>query len=199
MSYIEFIGTIFYLASVILIAQKKMLTWPVGIISVILYGVLFYQIQLYSDTIEQIYYLGASFYGWIFWNKNKEETISSIDFHLSKPKILMIWSGSTFIASLIVTVFMMNIHNILPEMFPIPASFPFLDALTTVMSFVAMFLMAQKKIESWVYWVIVDIIGVVLYFVKGVKFISILYVILLLIAIRGAYKWNKESKLTVTD
>ncbi|MBN2436723.1 MAG: nicotinamide mononucleotide transporter [Spirochaetes bacterium] len=53
--------------------------------------------------------------------------------------------------------------------------------------------------ESWVYWIIVDIIGVVLYFVKGVKFISLLYIILLLIAMRGAYKWNKESKLTVTD
>jgi nicotinamide mononucleotide transporter len=198
MSYIEFIGTIFYLASVILIAQKKMLTWPIGIISVILYGILFYQIQLYSDTIEQIYYLGASVYGWIFWNKNKEGKTSSTDFHLSKPKTLMIWCGSTFLVTIVVTVFMMNIHNILPTIFPIPASFPFWDALTTVMSFVAMFLMAQKRIESWAYWIIVDIIGIILYFVKDVKFISLLYVILLIIAVRGAYKWYKDSKTETT-
>lgn len=195
MSYIEFIGTIFYLASVILIAQKKMLTWPIGIISVILYGILFYQIQLYSDTIEQIYYLGASVYGWIFWNKSKGAESSSNDFRFSEPKTLIFWCGLTLLASLILTVFMMNIHNILPAIFPVPASFPFWDALTTVMSFVAMFLMARKRIESWGYWIIVDIIGVILYYVKDVKFISLLYVILLIIAVRGAYKWNIESKV----
>jgi nicotinamide mononucleotide transporter len=192
MSYIEFIGTLFYLASVILIAQKKMITWPIGIISVILYGILFYQIQLYSDTIEQIYYLGASVYGWIFWKKNNEE--NKTHFHVSKPKTLLIWCGSTLFISLIVTVLMLNIHNILPTIFPAPASFPFWDALTTVMSFVAMFLMARKRVESWVYWIIVDIIGIILYFVKDVKFISLLYVILLFITIRGAYKWYKDSK-----
>ena len=54
MSYIEFIGTILYLWSVWLIARKQMLTWPVGIVSVLLYMALFYQIRLYSDTVEQI-------------------------------------------------------------------------------------------------------------------------------------------------
>ena len=88
---------------------------------------------------------------------------------------------------------MANIHNIFPYLFPEPASFPFLDALTTVMSFIAMFLMAQKRIESWIYWIIVDVIGIILYFIKDVKFISLLYVMLLIIAIRGFVKWHKES------
>lgn len=199
MSYIELIGTILYLASVILIAQKKMLTWPIGIISVILFGVLFYQIQLYSDTIEQIYYLGASVYGWIFWNKNKEENETSTHFHLSSMKEVSIWAGATIVMSLIVTVLMLNIHNIFPAVFPEPASFPFWDALTTVMSFVAMFLMAQKRVESWVYWIIVDVIGIILYFVKDVKFVSLLYVVLLVIAIRGAIKWYQESNEKIAE
>lgn len=194
MSYIEFIGTIFYLASVILIAQKKMLTWPVGIISVILYGILFYQIQLYSDTIEQFYYLGASIYGWIFWQKNRESGSGTTDFHFSSPKHLASFAGLTLALTMIVTLFMMNIHTLLPVIFPKPASFPFWDALTTVMSFVAMFLLAQKRIESWIYWIIVDVIGVVLYYNKDVKFIALLYLILLLIAIRGAVKWVMDSR-----
>ena len=49
----------------------RLLTWPIGIISVVLFGVLFYQIQLYSDTLEQFYYLGASVYGWWFWEKDQ--------------------------------------------------------------------------------------------------------------------------------
>jgi len=58
-SYIEFAGTVLYLWSVWLIARRRMLTWPVGIVSVLLYMALFYQIRLYSDAPEQLYYLGA--------------------------------------------------------------------------------------------------------------------------------------------
>ena len=55
MSYIEFVGTVLYLWSVWLIARRRVLTWPVGIVSVLLYMALFYQIRLYSDSLEQIY------------------------------------------------------------------------------------------------------------------------------------------------
>src|ERR671919_305382 len=73
MSYIELIGTVLYLWSVWLIAKRRVLTWPVGIVSVLLYMILFYQIRLYSDAIEQVYYIGASIYGWIVWNHSRNE------------------------------------------------------------------------------------------------------------------------------
>ena len=73
MSYVELVGTILYLWSVWLISRRQILTWPVGIVSVILYMLLFYQIRLYSDFLEQIYYLGASVYGWIVWNKSVDD------------------------------------------------------------------------------------------------------------------------------
>lgn len=88
---------------------------------------------------------------------------------------------------------MSQIHTILPRLFPEQASFPYLDALTTIMSFTAMWLMAQKRIESWYYWIVVDIIGIWLYYVKEVKFIALLYVILLLIAINGSISWLKTN------
>jgi len=195
MSYLEFAGTLFYLWSVWLIAQKKMLTWPIGIIAVILFGILFYQIQLYSDTIEQFYYLGVSIYGWLFWKKELKITESAeIDVRVSSYRVIVIWAVITIAATVVVTVFMKNIHLMLPVLFPVPASYPFLDALTTMMSFVAMFLMAQKRIESWIYWIIVDIIGIGLYFVKNVKFISLLYVILLVLAIKGFWVWRNSLK-----
>ena len=61
-----------------------------------------------------------------------------------------------------------------------------------LMSFVAMFLMAQKRIESWVYWIIVDAIGIVLYHTKNVQFVALLYVVLLLIAISGLLSWIRS-------
>ena len=89
---------------------------------------------------------------------------------------------------------MSRVHLWLPVLFPEAASFPYLDALTTIMSFTAMWLMARKRIESWHYWIVVDIIGIWLYYVKEVRFISLLYVILLIMAINGLRMWHKTFK-----
>jgi nicotinamide mononucleotide transporter len=197
MSYVEFFGTILYLLSAWLIAKKNMLTWPVGIVSVILYLFLFYQIHLYSDALEQLYYLGASFYGWWYWKKNlKKNDEKSVKIRWSERNTILIWIGVTLVGSVILTLIVSRLHEIIPNVFQEAASFPFLDSLTTVMSFTAMFLMAQKRVESWVYWIIVDVIGIVLYFVKDVKLISLLYVALLVIASNGLLSWAKDVKGT---
>jgi len=195
MSYIELVGTLLYLWSVLLISKKNMLTWPVGIISVILYAFLFYQIRLYSDAIEQVYYLGASIYGWWYWKKGlQDQDDGTVIVGVSQVRIMIFWAAGTLVLSIIVSLFMKRIHLIMPLLFPEPASYPFIDALTTIMSFSAMFLMARKRIESWVYWIIVDIIGIWLYYVKEVKFISLLYVILLFMAANGLRMWYMGLK-----
>lgn len=197
MSYIEFTGTLLYLWSVWLISRKNMLTWPIGIISVILFFFLFYQIRLYSDALEQIYYLGASIYGWRYWKKdlkNSEDKDKEVKVILSPARLIVLWAFATIIISIITSFIMQRIHVFFPVLFPEPASYPFIDALTTIMSFAAMFLMAQKRIESWVYWIIVDIIGIWLYFVKDVKFLSLLYVILLCMALNGLRTWSKKNR-----
>jgi nicotinamide mononucleotide transporter len=194
MSYVEFIGTIFYLWSVWLISKRNILTWPIGIISVLLYMILFYQIRLYSDTIEQVYYLGASIYGWWVWNRSPQDNGQITDVKYSSSRNLVLWVVITAIVSVVFGFVMTRIHIWLPVIFPEAASFPYLDAITTIMSFSAMWLMAQKKTESWIYWIIVDVIGIWLYFVKDVKFISLLYVVLLFMAFNGLRMWYKASQ-----
>lgn len=194
MSYVEFIGTIFYLWSVWLISRRRVLTWPIGIISVLLYMALFYQIRLYSDALEQVYYLGASVYGWIIWHRSPKEDGQITDINYSNKQGLMVWIAVTAVVSILTGILMSRIHILLPGIFPEAASFPYLDALTTIMSFSAMWLMAQKKTESWIYWIIVDVIGIWLYFVKDVKFISLLYVILLVLAVNGLRTWRTTAQ-----
>ena len=200
LSYIELIGTLLYLWSVWLISKRNILTWPIGILSVVLYMMLFYQIQLYSDTIEQFYYLGASIFGWWVWNNSPKEDGKIVDVKFSTYKSFAFWIILTVVISIITGFLMSNIHEILPAIFPEPASFPYLDAATTIMSFVAMWLMARKRIESWVYWIIVDVIGIWLYFIKEVKFISLLYIILLIMAVNGFLGWRKVyQKQKISD
>jgi nicotinamide mononucleotide transporter len=202
MSYIEAVGTVLYLWSVWLIAKRKMLTWPIGILSVVLYALLFYQIRLYSDAIEQIYYIGASIYGWWHWSKAPRDhgTVSGVGF--SGSRSILFYVVLTLFLSAVVGTIMSRIHILAPVIFPEEASFPYLDAFTTIMSFTAMWLMARQRTESWIYWIIVDIIGIGLYYSKDVKFVALLYVILLVLASKGLVEWlggNQKEKPAAMD
>ncbi len=198
MSYIEFFGTLFTIWCVWLTARAKILSWPIGIIGTLLYMFLFYQIGLYSDLFEQIYFLITGFVGWWLWlrPKNKENTDSQNQLKIGTNtlKTNLIYLVIVGLGTLFFTYLATNLDNWFPKYFQEPASFPFLDAFTTSMSFVAQWLLARKKVESWILWIIVDIIGIWLYWAKGVKFISMEYVLFLIIATKGLIDWNKEFK-----
>jgi nicotinamide mononucleotide transporter len=125
-------------------------------------------------------------------DKNKEKDTSMVSF--SSPKGRAITVGSIAVGTVLFGYVMSNIHTLFPVIFQAPASYPYLDAFTTVMSFVATILMIYKKIESWMLWILVDIIGIVLYYVKEVKFVSILYVIFLALATKGLISWYQTWK-----
>ena len=189
---IGLVGTAFYLWSVWLIARKRVLTWPVGLVSSALFLALFYQIRLYSDAFEQLYYIGASVYGWWKWASPPRETETGA-FRFSSAREAAAWGAVTLAATLGAGAFMSQVHVLWPWLFPEPAAFPYLDALTTVMSFTAMWLMAQKRTESWAYWIVVDVIGIGLYYVKEVRFVALLYLLLLAMAIYGAAVWMRPA------
>lgn len=192
-SYVEFAGTLLYFASTFLIARKNLWTWPTGIASVILYFFLFYQIQLYSDMLEQIYYLVISIIGWITWQKVKaKEDKRIIRSRWSSKKELVLWAVGITVCTAGLSLVSGNLHRWLPGIFPAPADYPVLDALTTVMSFAAMYLLTMKRNESWLYWMIVNVIGIWLYWVKGVHFIAIQYIFLLANAVHGLIHWLRQ-------
>ncbi len=196
MSYVEFIGTVLNILSVWLVARKNIWNWPVGNVAVVLFGILFYQIRLYSDLFEQIYFLITGFYGWWVWARTKRLGGNSLNDDIG----VQIGSSREYIiiASIIVAgtagmgTLMSKVHIFLPKFFPETASYPYIDAWTTIMSFVAQWLMVKKKIESWYLWILVDVIGIWLYYEKHIVFVSILYMIFLVLAIRGLNHWRKE-------
>ncbi len=201
MSYIEFFGTILNIAAVWLVAKKKISNWPVGILAVLLFGALFWQLQLYSDFIEQIYYLVTGVWGWWLWSQYKKKGAAHKDLpvRMVSTKGKLVTVASIAVGSAALGYFISNIHTYWPGLFPAPASYAYLDATTTVMSFAAQILLALRYLENWYIWIAVDVIGIWLYFVKGVKLVSVLYAIFLVLAVRGALKWRRDHKATVSE
>ncbi len=188
LSYIELIGTLFGFISVILAARANILTWPTGIINEVAFFILFYQVQLYSDMYLQVYFFGVTIYGWYYWkNQNGSRSITT----LSKKwrfRILLI----LVVMTLLTGYAMSKVHLYFPDIFSQPASYPYWDALTTMSSIVATILLSRKIIETWVLWIIVDIISVVLYLLKGIHLVAIEYLIFLIICVLGFRNWKNN-------
>jgi nicotinamide mononucleotide transporter len=145
--------------------------------------------------LEQVYYFIISIVGWITWQKKKEErNDKKINTSWSSKKGILTAVVVTCIATGILSFCTFNFHKWLPAIFTDAASFPILDALTTVMSFVAMYLTTIRRNEGWIYWIIVDSIAVGLYWVKDVRFIAVQYVILLAMAVYGFMNWMKKKE-----
>lgn len=188
LSWIELIGTIFGLVTVYLASRENILTWPTGLINVAAFFFLFYQVNLYSDMVLQIYFFVMSLYGWYYWKtKPNGQPITSLPLRWQKS-----YSVVLVVCTTLLGLTMSSIHELLPNLFSQPAAFPFADAFTTVASIMATILLARKVIENWYLWIAVDMVSILLYSMKGIYLVAIEYFIFLIICIFGLLKWKRS-------
>lgn len=190
-SYVEFIGTLTGLWCVWLAARDHILTWPVGLVNVSCFFILFWQLQLYADMFLQVYFFATGVYGWMFWYRKQPENepVYALQFRqrLGLGLAALVLSGITgYIIS--------RLHLWWPGIFEHPAAYPYTDSLVAVLSVMANILLAKRIWENWLLWVMVDVVATVIYFMKDVKFLGIEYFILLIIATMGLLKWLKTYR-----
>lgn len=196
LSYLELSATILIVIYVLLITRKIVWAWPLGIITFLLFAALFYQVRLYSDFFEQFYYIGNCVYGWCVWLAMKKKAGDS-----GEPDVSRCAEKTWFVIAAIIVAgggllgfTMSRIHNWLPALFPLPAAYPYIDASATVMGFVAAALMTHKKIEAWILWICVNLICIWLYFARSVKFVAVLYIFFLCLAVNGLLAWSRDLR-----
>ena len=179
---LEIFAVFFGFLSVWFSKNNNVLVFPTGLINTSIFVYLLFKWELLGDMIINAYYFVVSIYGWYYWtrkNSNNDYTpISKVNYNEQKI-ILVISILSAIFVSLMYTVF--NKWSGLVS---------YIDILTTSIFFAGMWLMARRKIESWIFWIIGDIISTPLYLYKGLTFTSFQYFIFTFIAIAGYYKWK---------
>tara|TARA_B100000035_G_scaffold165367_1_gene141030 strand:+ start:1258 stop:1890 length:633 start_codon:yes stop_codon:yes gene_type:complete len=179
---LEIFAVFFGFLSVWFSKNNNVLVFPTGLINTSIFVYLLFKWELLGDMIINAYYFIVSIYGWYYWtrkNSNNDYTpISKVNYNDQKI-ILVISILSAIFVSLMYTVF--NKWSGLVS---------YIDILTTSIFFAGMWLMARRKIESWIFWIIGDIISTPLYLYKGLTFTSFQYFIFTFIAIAGYYKWK---------
>ena len=197
MSYLEFFGTIAGAIAVWLSAKANVWSWPIGVINVVLFFFLFYQVQLYPDMFLQVFFFITNLIGWWRWTHPKpQEEDQSRQLKVSYLTIKQVIGFSLIglSGSFVFGMFAQNLHEFFPTVFSLPSAFPYADSFVTVMSIVATYFMVNKKIECWIVWILVDAVATYLYFLKGIKFVGIEYLAFCFIAAFGLWNWVQEHK-----
>lgn len=178
---LEVIGFLTGALCVWLLVKQNIWNWPVGIINAVMFIVLFYQSRLYADMALQFIYVVLGFLGWYWWLRggdNKTELKVQKTSLNHGVALLIIGTATTF--------------GMYSYLLSINDSAPFLDALTTVMSLTAQYMLTRKLIENWAVWIAADIIYICLYASRGLYLTSVLYAVFLAMCIAGLIEWRKS-------
>ncbi|MBC8302027.1 MAG: nicotinamide mononucleotide transporter [Pelagibacterales bacterium] len=179
---LEITGVVFGLLSVWFSKNNNILVFPTGMISTSIFVYLLYKWILLGDMMINGYYFIVSIYGWYIWTRKQNNVvtpISTLNYNEKKISIFI------FIFS-IIFVYLVYVYFDKWDSFT-----AYIDNFTTAIFFVGMWLMAKRKIENWIFWIIGDVISIPLYFYKGLTFTSLQYLIFTFIAIAGYYSWKK--------
>ena len=186
-SLIEAIAVIFGIASVWFEKKENILVFPVGLVSVILYIYITYQVQLFADMGINGFYFVMSIYGWYMWVRGgKGGTPLPISYSGTKGNLI---NGISVIAVFFLLWFVLvNYTN---------SDVPVWDALTTAFFIIGMYLMALKKIENWIAWMAGNFISIPLYAYKDLVFTSIQFLVFFIIAVLGWMEWRRRYRKEV--
>ena len=181
--YLELFAVIMNITSVVYAKQNNILVYPTGLIGTGIFVYILLNFSLLGDTIINGYFFSMSIYGWYFWSRKKDEVFINQVSTINRNEIKYL-----FILAISSLIFIYFVYDYFDKWNNWTA---YVDNITTAIFFVAMWLMARRKIESWIFWIIGDLITVPLYFYKGLTISSIQYIIFLILAVLGYISWKK--------
>lgn len=195
---LEIIGVIFGFLSVWYAKKGNIWVYPTGIISTMLFVYLLWHYVLWGDMLINVYYTIMSIYGWILWSHNAKDNIITISrttpSDWKTAALLAVFSFAFVISIYYLKPFIKNdfsmqgvtlgFHNFL--------STEYVDVFTTAIFLVGMWMMAKRKIENWLFWIVGDLISIPLYYIKGMVFTSFQYLLFTIIAIMGYLEWRRK-------
>ena len=183
MNILEITGTIVGLVYLWLEYRASIYLWIASIIMPAIYIFIYFQAGLYADFGINIYYLIASIYGWLVWINGKRKDVQKELPITHTPLAVCLPLTAVFAISFIGIAYLLIVFT--------DSNVPWLDSFTTALSIIGMWMLAQKYVEQWIVWIVVDVVCCGLYFYKELYFTSGLYGIYAFIAIFGFLKWKQ--------
>jgi len=186
---LEFVAVLAGIISVWFSKKENIWVYPTGIINTAIYIYLSFKGHLLGEASVNIFYTIMSIYGWILWSK-KDETKHTI--LLVKYSSLKEWCWQLTFFAVVYAVIYYSLSYLKKDF--APGAIPAADAFSSASAYTGMLLMARKKVESWIWWIITNTASIPLYFIKGYVFTSFQFAVLLIMAFAGLVSWHKKAK-----
>ena len=168
--------------------KENIWVYPSGIINTIIYVYLSFTGDLFGEAAVNFYYTIMSLYGWYNWMRKDAANLLVVKISNSTKSELYGEIGF-FAAGYVIIFFALSYI----KMAFAPGAIPWADALASASAFTGMWLMTKKKVNSWIWWIITNLVSIPLYFIKGYNFTSVYYLILLVLAVMGLQTWRKKA------
>ncbi len=181
MNEIEWLAAALGVINVTLVVRRSVWNYPFALAMVSLYFFVFFEAKLYSDALLQIFFFAVNLYGWRNWLQAKRAA-GEVPVGTLSPRERLIWAGATAAVSLLWGLAMARFTD---------AAAPLVDAAIAGASIAAQILLARRKIENWVLWILVDSVAIFLFWSRGLPYTSGLYALFLLLSIAGLVGWRR--------
>jgi nicotinamide mononucleotide transporter len=182
MNWLEAAAVVFGLLCVWFTIRQNIWCWPTGLVQVTLYIYIFYEVKLYSDLILQVIYVILQIYGWHNWLHGGKDHGKLEVSRLSTLRMIL-WMFVSIVGMSSWGWFMATYTD---------AALPFWDSFIASASLIAQWLMTRKKLESWIFWISVDVVAIGVYLYKYLYMTAGLYTVFLIMAIAGLFEWFKS-------
>jgi nicotinamide mononucleotide transporter len=192
-SLFEIIAAVSGIVSVWFSRKASIWVYPTGLINTIFYIWISYDAQLIGEATVNFYYTVMSLYGWFNWLRRNEKR--ELIVQITRSSRTDWFRQCTFFILIYILIFV-SLRYLQDAFFP--GAIPWADALASAAAFTGMWLMTQKKVESWIWWLVTNVVSTPLYFVKGYVFTAVYYFILLILAVLGWIQWMKKSQSNVS-
>lgn len=195
-SWIEWIAVACGILYVVLIARKLMAAWLFAIVGSLCSMYLCFFSQYYLETFLQFFYIIMGVWGWINWTRSKSSDV--LDQGEEKPAVIIRWSWKAHALNLAASTLLTLALGYYFDHYTDQAR-PYLDAFTTVFSLAATFMVTQKVLENWLYWIVIDFVSIELYAYRGMYMIAGLMCFYTILAIYGYFEWRKSASQTLSN
>ena len=184
MSPWEAIAVILAIAYLLLAVKENILCWYFAFASTAIYTMLFWDVSLLMESALNVYYMAMAVYGWYQWSQGGSNGSD-------KPHALAVQSMSGLQHAMVVLAiailsgvsgYLLSEHS--------DAAWPYIDSFTTWASVITTFLVTQKYLQNWLYWIVIDAVSIPLYIDRGLHLTALLFAAYIIIAIFGYFSWR---------